>query len=122
LRQDVSEALDGDHVQLPPHVLQKIEERLQAAAKKNAALNHELYETLAGKLEYSDLRELQDTIMSKPLWQRFEPRYANKETLSKRFGQLADLRNGIRHSRSVDEITRKEGEAAILWFQEILRR
>ena len=51
--------------------------------------------------------------------QRFEGRFANKETLGKRFGQLADLRNGIRHSRSVDEITCKEGEAAILWFEQV---
>ena len=34
--------------------------------------------------------------------------------------QLAELRNGIRHSRTVDEVTRKEGEAAILWFKQVL--
>lgn len=116
LRRGIDVALDSDPTQLPPHVRQRIEERLQAAVKKNAALDSDRYETLAGKLEYADLRELQDTITSKSLWQRFEGRFANKETFAKRFGQLADLRNGIRHSRSVDEITRKEGEAAILWF------
>ena len=26
----------------------------------------------------------------------------------------------IRHSRTVDEVTRKEGEAAILWFEKVL--
>lgn len=119
LRRGIDEALDGDPAQLPPHVLQKVEERLQAAAKKNAALDSERYATLAGKLEYADLRELEGTITSKALWTRFEGRFANKETLVKRFGQLADLRNGIRHSRSVDEITRKEGEAAILWFEQV---
>ena len=49
-----------------------------------------------------------------------QPRFANKETLAKRFDQLAELRNGIRHSRTVDEVTRKEGEAALLWFQQVL--
>jgi hypothetical protein len=44
------------------------------------------------------------------------------ETLSAKFGQLAELRNGIRHSRAVDEITRKEGEAAIPWFEQVLAR
>ena len=119
LRRRIDEALDDDPTQLPPHVTQKIEERLQAAAKKNAALDADRYATLAGKLEYADLRELQDIILSKALWPRFEGRFANKETLAKRFGQLADLRNGIRHSRSVDEVTRKEGEAAILWFEQV---
>lgn len=119
LRRDIGEALNDDPSQLPPHVAQKIEERLQAAAKKNAALDGDRYATLRGKLEYADLRELQDTIASKVLWARFEARFANKESLARRFGQLADLRNGIRHSRSVDEITRKEGEAAILWFEQV---
>jgi hypothetical protein len=122
MRRDVAEALSGDPSQLPSHVLQKIEERLHTAAKRNAALDLERYEMLTGKLEYADLREIQDTITNKALWRLFEGRYVNKETLAKRFGQLADLRNGIRHSRSVDEVTRKEGEAAILWFHQVLGR
>ena len=37
-----------------------------------------------------------------------------------KFDQLAELRNGIRHSRAVGEVVRKEGEAAILWFGRVL--
>lgn len=120
LRSAIVSALDGDAAQLPPHVVQKAEERIQRAAKKNAALDTERYQTLDGKLEFCDLRELQDTLTGKALWPSFEPRFANKETLNAKFGQLAELRNGIRHSRTVDEITRKEGEAAILWFEQVL--
>ena len=92
---------------------------MRLAAKKDAAFDTDRYGSLEGKLEYADLRDLQDTIMNKNLWQRFEGRYVNKETLDKRFGQLADLRNGIRHSRSVDDISRKDGEAAVLWFEHV---
>jgi hypothetical protein len=122
LRRTIDEALGGDAVRLPPHVLQKIDERLQAAAKKNAALDLNYYQTLGGRLEYADLREVQDAILSKAIWPLFQTRFANKETLAKRFDQLAELRNGIRHSRTVDEVTRKEGEAALLWFQQVLGR
>ena len=122
LRRTIDEALGGDAVRLPPHVLQKIDERLQAAAKKNAALDLNYYQTLGGRLEYADLREVQDAILSKATWPLFQTRFANKETLAKRFDQLAELRNGIRHSRTVDEVTRKEGEAALLWFQQVLGR
>ena len=75
-----------------------------------------------GKLEFCDLRELQDTIQTKSNWSNFEPRFSNKEALATRFNQLAELRNGLRHSRAVDEITRKDGEAAILWFQHVLAK
>jgi hypothetical protein len=122
LRRTINQALGGNAGTLPPHVLQKIDERLQAAAKKNAALDLTYYQTLGGRLEYADLREVQDSIMSKAIWPLFQARFANKETLAKRFDQLAELRNGIRHSRTVDEVTRKEGEAALLWFQQVLSR
>jgi hypothetical protein len=106
--------------QIPSHLLQKIDERINRALKKNAAMDAERYATLEGKLEYFDLRDLQEAIASKSLWSAFEPILTNKETLATKFDQLAELRNGIRHSRSVSEITRKEGEAAILWFQQVL--
>ena len=120
LRRTICEALAGDESKLPPHVQQKVNERLQSMAKKNAALDANHYATLAGKLEYADLRELQDTAASKALGPLFQARFPNKEALFKRFDQLAELRNGIRHSRTVDEVTRKEGEAAILWFKQVL--
>jgi hypothetical protein len=59
---------------------------------------------------------------SKALWPQFESRFGTKEALIAKFGQLAELRNGIRHSRAVSEVVRKEGEAAILWFRTILRK
>jgi hypothetical protein len=122
IREIVETTLGGDASQVPSHVLLKVDERITRAAKKSAALDAERYQTLAGKLEYFDMRELQDTIVSKALWPQFEPRFASKETLIAKFDQLAELRNGIRHSRTVDEITRKEGEAALLWFHQVLRK
>ncbi|MER3466877.1 MAG: hypothetical protein C4340_07305 [Armatimonadota bacterium] len=120
LRRLVDTTLGGDPARLPPHVSQKIDERLQTAARKNPALDANHYATLAGRLEFADLRELQDTIANKALWPLFETRFATKELLAKRLDQLAELRNGIRHSRTVDEVTRKEGEAALAWFQQVL--
>jgi len=120
LRRMIVEVLESDVVKLPGHVRQKVDERVQAAAKKNPALDMEHYKTLAGKLEYADLRELQDTFTNKTLWPLFQQRFANKETLVKRFDQLAELRNSIRHSRTVDEVTRKEGEAALVWFKQVI--
>ena len=122
VRKEVHGTLAGDASLVPSHVLQKVDERVSRATKKNAALDAERYQTLVGKLEFFDLRELQDTITSKALWEKFELRFTNKETLIAKLNQLAELRNGIRHSRTVDEVTRKEGEAAILWFKQVLTK
>ena len=120
LRALICRALADDAGQLPPHVRKKVDERVHAALRKNPGLDSERYATLAGRLEYADLRELQDTLTNRALSPLFEARFANKELLVKRFDQLAELRNGIRHSRQVDEVTRMEGEAAALWFEQVL--
>ncbi len=122
LRARIADTLGDDPARLPPHVNQKAEERIQASARKNAAVDLDLYRQMDRRLEFCDLRELQDTILSKVIWSEFEKCFANKETLMAKFGQLGELRNSIRHSRTVDEITRKEGEAALLWFRQVLRR
>jgi len=122
LRRVIVETLANDTDELPSHVARKLDESIQKAAKKNAAIDVENFHELAARLEFADLRELQEIITSKATWTQFEPRFANKETLDAKFGQLAELRNGIRHSRTVDEITRMEGEAAVLWFREVLNK
>lgn len=122
LRTDIVTTLENDAAQLPPHVLQKFDEAILRAAKKNAAIDIQDYETLEAKLQYADLRELQEIITSKATWVYFEPRFVNKESLNAKFDQLAELRNSIRHSRTVTEVTRKEGEAALLWFKDVLNK
>jgi hypothetical protein len=122
LRQTVADSVEGDADLLPPHVLQKIDERLQSAARRNPALDLDRYKLLANKLEYADLREIEACLTSKILWPRFAAVFANKDNVVKRFNQLSELRNGIRHSRAVDDVTRKEGEAAIIWFQDLVGR
>ena len=120
LRGLVNDVLAGNAATLPHQILQRIDERIGRALRKNSALDANRYSTLDGKLEYADLRELQDVVINKALAPLFRSRFPNKETLVKRFDQLAELRNGIRHSRTVDEVTRKEGEAAVVWFRQVL--
>ena len=120
LRETVRHGLSSAGAALPSHVDEKVNERIHRALKRNPALNKDHYATLPGKLEYCDLRELEAIIINKSLWPRFRDRFVNKETLAAKFAQLAELRNGIRHSRTVDQVTRKEGEAAILWFEQML--
>ncbi len=122
LRALISEKLGDDSAQLPPHVVQKVNERIGRALKKNAAMDGDRYATIVGMLEYFDLREVQETITARSLWPIFETTFANKDALATKFDQLAELRNGIRHSRAVNHVTRMEGEASILWFNQVLNK
>jgi hypothetical protein len=116
LRSFIDGVLEHDASKLPTAVASRIDERTKAAMKRNPGLDPASMETLAGRLEYSDFRELQETITNKTLWPLFEPQFGLKDQLVVRFGQLAELRNSIRHSRAVGPVVRKDGEAALSWF------
>lgn len=115
----IEKALDGQDYELPASVKAKVDGRISGAARRDPTFNNEYYSTLGGMLEYFDMRECQDVIVNKALWPFFAEKFGSKETLISKFNQLCGLRNAIRHSRTVTDIIRMEGEAAILWFQEI---
>ncbi len=121
LRALIAETATNDPARLPSHVLQKIDERAQRELNKNPSLDAKHMKSLAGRLEYADLRELQDAIGGKDLWDGMAPRFSTKEGLGGRFNQLAELRNAIRHSRTTTPVILKDGEAAILWFEGALK-
>jgi len=122
LRELIVGKLENNPKLLPSDIRIAAEENIQRAERNNPAMNDDgRYNTLSGILEFCDLRGLQQTIMNKNLSGKFQEILTNKETLQTRFRQLANLRNPLRHSRQVDEVTRKEGEAAISWFGRMLR-
>ncbi len=121
LRKLIVLELEGDPNLLPAHVAQKINERVSSATRKNPSLAA-VVRTLESRLHYCDLRELQDIITSKALWPGFETTFGTKEVLNSRCSQLAELRNTIRHSRPMNDVTRKDGEAALTWFDQVLAR
>ncbi|KAB7740878.1 hypothetical protein F2P47_07495 [Parvibaculum sedimenti] len=121
LRKCIDEELAGDASAIPHYVADKVEERIQKAARRQASSGDDDFSRLSRKLEYFDLRELQDLIQAKTLWPLFNESFGSKEGMAIKFGQLAELRNGIRHSRSVSQIALKEGEAAALWFEGCLK-
>lgn len=120
LRKLIETTLGSDGSAVPPHVAQKMQQRMQDVANKNPSAINPSSAGLVERLIYCDLRDLQDIITSKALWSAFQAVFGTKEGLANRFGQLAELRNAIRHSRPVGDVTRKDGEAALVWFQQVL--
>jgi hypothetical protein len=102
-----------DLTTLPRHVLDNITARRDSDRRKNPGMDPWDRTDL---LSYCDLRELQDILTGRELWPLWASTFGTKEQLHHRFGQLASLRNAVRHSRQVDDVTRRDGEAALLWF------
>jgi hypothetical protein len=120
IRALIATELDGDTALLPGHIGQKLSAKIADARRKNPVGAASTVDSLDEHLKYSDFRDLQDIVTAKTLWTRFEPVFGIKEALNARCGQLAELRNTIRHSRPMTDVTRMDGEAALRWFSQAM--
>jgi hypothetical protein len=120
LRRIIKEVLDNDVEKIPQHIITKVESRIESTLRSMPGKSKEDYQNLEDKLPFFDLRELEATIVNRNLWPDFELIFRVKENVAIRFNQLATLRNSLRHSRSVDDITLNDGRAAISWFEEAI--
>ncbi|MGY5851478.1 GmrSD restriction endonuclease domain-containing protein [Salegentibacter sp. F14] len=122
LRDLIAERINGkDYKEIvPPDVLDKVNRRIQTALRKDPSLSPEDFNSTRPKLEYFDLQEYNTLITSKTCWPLFEDKFKNKQQLMSRFSQLGELRNSIRHSRNVNQVATLDGQAAIVWFKNLL--
>lgn len=126
LREMIAEKLndtpDPFRQYVPSHIQNKVTDRIDGELKKNPSLRIEDYKDFIKKLPFFDLQEYLQIITNSVLWPRFESILKNKNELTIKFNQLSGIRNPIRHSRPVSDVALKEGEAALLWFEEVLAR
>jgi hypothetical protein len=121
--QKLNEAAEEDpYIEfISQHIREKVDGRLLNWLMKNPGEDSTQFKNIRRKLDFFDLQEYKDIIVSKLVWQVFESNFGSKSILENRFNQLAELRNSIRHSRDITEATLKDGEAAIAWFNSVLR-
>jgi hypothetical protein len=121
--QKLNEAAEEDpYIEfISQNIREKVDGRLLNWLMKNPGEDSTQFKSIRRKLDFFDLQEYKDIIVSKPVWQVFESNFGSKSVLENRFNQLAELRNSIRHSRDITEATLKDGEAAISWFNSVLR-
>lgn len=119
LRLLIGERLRDGGDAMPSHVAQNVNARIAAAGRRYPGQAAVRGNSMSEKVEYFDLRDLQDVICSKSYWPAFEQLFGTKEALNGRFTQLAELRNAIRHSRAINTVAIKDAEAALLWFAQV---
>jgi hypothetical protein len=54
-------------------------------------------------------------------WDIFGEKFKSKYELEKKFLNLKEFRNAVKHNREIDPIVRKEGEAAVEWFDRVIK-
>jgi hypothetical protein len=89
-------------------------------------INHELqkhpyeyskFEDSSVKINFLDIMDYLKIILSN--WSIFKNIFGSKKQLEKHFLSFKEYRNLIKHVKPTNEIDKKNGEAAILWFEKI---
>ena len=106
---------------VPSHIQEKIKTNIEKEQKKNPALVTGKNNSPEYLLQFSDLQELQAILVATNNWSKVQEVFGTKENLAIEFNNLAGLRNPIRHSREVDEVSLLKGKAAIKWFKQQLK-
>lgn len=121
IRDEITSKINGQYKEfVARHVQDKVSRRIENTLKKNPSLSIEHFSSTRKKLDYFDLQEYCDVITSKQTWELFEPMFKNKSQVMEKFSKLGELRNGIRHSREVNEVALLEGKASIIWFNSLM--
>lgn len=101
---------------IPSAIQEKINNAIEREEKKNPAMVSTKRESPEYLIQFTDLQELQAVFTAKSNWEGVKQLFGTKENLTSEFNNLSGLRNAIRHSRLLDEITLLKGQAAIKWF------
>lgn len=105
---------------ISPGLQGDIKKQVNRHLSKNPGEDPADYTDLRSRLDFFVLSQYKQVIAGKETWTYFEESFGNKVMFEKRFDQFGELRNCISHVRFPNEVTQKEGEAAIAWFESIL--
>ena len=101
---------------VPEKMVQNATSKYKSWLKKNPGYEEESPMGLKTTLTNLTISDYKDIILKKSNWPLFEPVFTAHGNVMTRFTQLATMRNKIRHDNELNKVERKDGEAAIEWF------
>lgn len=103
---------------IPDQIKIKVDERINNHITKHPYEKDE-FTLPEKKMGFCDILDYYKIIKSN--WKVFENIFISKSEMEKYFINLNDFRNNIRHGRVMNNVARKNGEAAIEWISSVLR-
>jgi hypothetical protein len=103
-----------------PKILESAQGKYNSWLRKNPGEEVENPMSIRTVLNNLTLSEYKDILVSKNNWAMFEDVFETKGNVLNRYTQLGTMRNRIRHDNKLNTVERKDGEAAIEWFNKCL--
>jgi len=81
--------------------------------------NKDKYNLPEEKVQFLDVMDYSTIITNAKNWEHFKSIFSSKSEVEKHIYSISNYRNALKHVRGMDEVTRKSGEAALIWFKKI---
>jgi hypothetical protein len=104
---------------IPSDIKEGVERKIQDDLKRHPYKREE-YERDDVKITFLDIMDYSKIILSN--WQFFNKYFGSKGEVEQHFRALKNYRNPIKHGRDLNEIDKRNGEASVLWFENILSK
>lgn len=105
---------------VPSEVRENAEKRIGEALAKFPDLKKEEFRSHRRKLDYCNVMDYFTIMSTGANWPAFQPIFRKKDQLQRYMSGLNEYRNVVMHSRQMSELTEKNGEAALIWFETVL--
>lgn len=97
----------------------KVQEKAKEYLRKNPSKTW-LDLSTADSLSFCDIMDYSNIILKN--WLLFEETFRSKFEVEKRFIAFKDFRNAVKHNRDINTVLQRDGEAALEWFSQALKR
>lgn len=111
---------ENNTIYINQKLVESAQYKYEGFLRKNPGEEKENPLSLRTILNYLTLSDYKDILISKVNWSNFEDIYETKGNIMNRYTQLGTLRNKLRHDNELTTVERKDGEAAIEWFNKCL--
>lgn len=105
---------------IPTHTHDNLQRKIEQEARKAPGNSANRFDSPRIKLDYCDVTDYADIILSKSNWGLFLADFGSKGECNRNFGDLREYRNALKHNREMSNIVSLRGEAAIEWFSHVL--
>lgn len=103
---------------IPGDVSAKTRKRIKGHLKKHPYEDWSQFPPGRSRLDFCDVSDYQKIILSN--WATFESVFGHKQTFSQHMESFSVLRNSLAHHRTINDVEKMTGEAAILWLRQAL--
>ncbi len=102
---------------IPSDIKEAVERKIQDDLKRHP-YNLDEYDRDEVKITFLDIMDYSKIILSN--WQFFNKYFGSKGEVEQHFRALKNYRNPIKHGRGLNEIDKRNGEASVIWLENVL--